>query len=172
MIVLTLSIDPIQVQSQLTMTSDLAPYSFRTHDQRFQKAVTKLFNIAFTNPRTQSDAVEVLRAVARQFTGETFGAPNSLQRERQCLQTRLKGFHKLTSPSYQAFQERGLSDRRFPEIVSIIEVLADYANLPMDRECKRRKSVLFGWADRQWHILEPLLPLISLEFDGGELVNL
>jgi hypothetical protein len=148
------------------------PYCFRTDDQRFQRAVTKLLNITLANTRTQDDTAKVLRGVAQQFTGQAFGASESLQKERHSLHDRLKGFDKVSSPSYRALQQRGLLDRRFPEIVSIFEVMADYTRLSMDRECKRRKEVLLRWADSNWHVLEPILPLISLEFEGGERVNL
>jgi hypothetical protein len=141
-------------------------------DQRFQKAVVKLLNIALTNPRTQNDTTDALRDLARQFDGEAFGAPPSLQRERKSLNIRIKRFHQPTSPWYHLLQERGLAERRFPELVAIIDVLADCARLSMNRECRRRKSVLFGWVDSHWAELEPFLHLITLEFEGGQRVTL
>jgi hypothetical protein len=116
----------------------------------------------------QADALSQLRAVVSQLAGEMFGGSDHMQKERELLHERIQGYDKLSSPSYAALEERGLTDRRFPEIVSLFEVLADQAGLSMDRECKRRKPVLFRWADSHWRLIELIFWQAALEFKAGE----
>jgi hypothetical protein len=158
--------------SRLKMTFNSGPYSFRAEDLRFQKAVAQLLNMVLTNPGIQSDTAESLRAVAQQFGGDAFGVPDRLQKERKSLNNRMKGLHKVPSPWNHVLEERGLINMRFSEIVALVEVMANSVGLPMDRECKRRKTVLFEWVDHHWAVLAPVLPLLSLEFEGGQRVNL
>jgi hypothetical protein len=154
------------------MTFNSGPDSFRAENLRFQKAAAPLLNMPLTNPRIQSDTAEDLHAIAQQFAREAFRTPASVQNERKSLNDRIELFDPVSSPWHHTLEERGLINMRFPEMLALVEVMADYVNLSIDRESKRRKTVLFEWVDRHWAVLAPVLPLISVELEGGQRVNL
>jgi hypothetical protein len=153
----------------MSTSADASSYPFRIQDPRPKTAISRLLELTAATGKLQKDVADALQELSRHLAGDTYGGTESLQRERQTLQQRMEGFDRTRSPSYRAFHDRGLTERRFPEIVSICEVLVDDAGIvPMDRECKRRKPVLWAWLDSHWAQLEPRLCRIKLVFADGD----
>jgi hypothetical protein len=139
---------------------------FRTEDRRYQDAVLKLLRLIKTKPSLEKDITEALDDVGRHLSGQAFGASEALQQEHREIMDRVRGFDMAKSPAFQAFKQRQITGRKFPEIVSICELLAEQANVPMDRESKRRKPLLFRWLDANWDRIEPALQTVTLVFEG------
>jgi hypothetical protein len=141
-------------------------HSFPLEDRRFQASVTKLLQLVKATPGLEKEVTDALGELDRHLSGQTFGAPEALRQEREEIMNRVRDFDMTKSPAFRAFQQRQLTSRKFAEIISICEVLADQANVPMDRETKRRKPVLFKWLDTNWTRLEPCLQFLTLVCEG------
>jgi hypothetical protein len=80
------------------------------------------------------------------------------------IDDRIRDFDFSHSAPFRFFQERGWGELKFPEMKSICEVLAQKGHVAMDREAKRRKSVLFKWLETNWTQLRPLVEELELIF--------
>jgi hypothetical protein len=93
------------------------------------------------------------------------GASECQQQERVMLDDLLRDFHPENSRPFLFFKENKWTDLAMPQLVSIAELFAKDANIPIDREAKRRKGVLFKWLDDHWDALLPYAQELRLEFD-------
>jgi hypothetical protein len=108
----------------------------------------------------------ILRRLVDTLTLSSTPAADSLQQERRLIDDRIRNFDVNHSKPFVFFQERGWGDLKFPELKSICEVLSQKGRVPMDREAKRRKSVLFKWLEDNWVQLRPLVEELKLVFEG------
>jgi hypothetical protein len=70
---------------------------------------------------------------------------DALEHERAIINARICNFDFNSSLPYAVFQAKGWSAMKFPEMVSLCEVLAKEGRVTMDCEAKRRKPILFKW---------------------------
>ena len=87
-----------------------------------------------------------------------------LRREKQRLDERMRGFTADDSMSWRGlcyhFQTPKLIHS---ELISIATLVAQVANIKLDRDAKRRKSVLLKWFEENWGAIYPNLGYIALE---------
>jgi hypothetical protein len=69
-----------------------------------------------------------------------------------------------SSDGYKEFKKKGWTDLLMPELRSVGQAMAHIANIELDREAKRRKSVFFKWLDENWEVLQPVIPGLDLTF--------
>ena len=90
-----------------------------------------------------------------------------LRREKQRLDERMRGFTVDDSVSWRGlcyhFQTPKLNHT---ELISIATLVAQVANIKLDRDAKRRKSVLLKWFEENWSAIYPNLGYIALEDPG------
>jgi hypothetical protein len=141
--------------------------SFRIGDRRFQEGVLRLLEIVKSKSGLEKEITDALADLGRHLAGEAFGVSEALRQEHLEIRDRVCGFQVTQSPAFRAFQDRQLTNRKFPEILSICEVLAEQANVTMDRESKRRKQLLFRWLDANWDRLAPCLDCMTLVLEGN-----
>lgn len=77
--------------------------------------------------------------------------------------TRLKGFKAKDSMAWSEITRRYGSELKHGELLSIAEVVASNANVQLDRDAKRRKSVLIKWFEENWTRISPFLNYVVLE---------
>jgi hypothetical protein len=86
-------------------------------------------------------------------------------REKARVARRLNGFNIKDTIVWKVMTRRFGGNIKHPELVSMAEVLSSHACITLDRDAKRRKSVLVKWFQENWASIEPYLPYIVLE-DG------
>lgn len=79
------------------------------------------------------------------------------------IQDRLQGFVPKLSRPWIEIQNRFGDNITHGELLSIAEVLAASARIFLDRDAKRRKSVLIKWFHENWLKIYPFLNYIILE---------
>jgi hypothetical protein len=138
-------------------------------DRRFAAACDAIAKL-----RSQDPAVgpkiekEVSRLLETLRTGST-GASEIQQQERHILEGILDGFDMETSQPYLFFRGRGYENLPVQNLVSIAEVFSTATHIPMHREAKRRKPVLFKWFADNWDTFHPIAELLVIEWaDGGK----
>jgi hypothetical protein len=131
---------------------------------RFEHARDHLVDLS----RSDATASPKIRAHLQQLLSnlacEPSGASEALQLERSQIDDRIKDFDLLTSLPYRRFHQLGWDTMKFPELASVCEILAKEVGVAIDREAKRRKTVLYKWVADNWAALEPHIDCITLKF--------
>lgn len=83
--------------------------------------------------------------------------------EKRRIRDRLNGFHPKQSLVWREIKRRFGNQLRHGELLSIAEVAATFAGVFLDRDAKRRKSVLIKWFQENWNVLLPYLSCVVLE---------
>ncbi|OHS98901.1 hypothetical protein TRFO_34769 [Tritrichomonas foetus] len=77
--------------------------------------------------------------------------------------SRLRGFKAKDSRVWSEITRRFGSELKHGELLSIAEVVAANAGVQLDRDAKRRKSVLIKWFEENWIRISPFLNYVILE---------
>jgi hypothetical protein len=83
--------------------------------------------------------------------------------EKWRIANRLKGFNPKDAGVWREISRRFGTNVKQPELVSIATVLAQNANIKLDRDAKRRKAVLIKWFEENWTAIAPFLDYVVLE---------
>ena len=73
------------------------------------------------------------------------------------------GVSPKESPIWKEITRRFGVNVKHAELVSIASVLANSANIRLDREAKRRKTVLVKWFEENFSAIQPFLDYVVLE---------
>lgn len=88
---------------------------------------------------------------------------NEGNKEKERITNRLNGFNPKDNPAWREITTRFGNNIKQPELLSIATVLASNANIKLDRDAKRRKSVLIKWFEENWKAILPFLDYVVLE---------
>jgi hypothetical protein len=83
--------------------------------------------------------------------------------ERRRIADRLSGFDHRDNNVWKSLSQRFGTNVKQAELLSIALVLAERAGINLDRDAKRRKSVLVKWFDENWGAIEPYLDYVVLQ---------
>lgn len=86
-----------------------------------------------------------------------------VMREKSRLSNRMMGFNVLESEAWMGLCRRYGPEVTHEELISVAELVAQRTGVPLDRDAKRRKSVLIKWFAENWSMAKGLLDLIVLE---------
>jgi hypothetical protein len=112
-------------------------------DPRFCAARNHLLKLDSLRPDLHYEIHVELTKIIQTLSGISTAAAKAQQLDRLLLNYTLQSFDMRTSKSFLFFEERGWSNRRVPELVSIAELFSAKTGILMNREAKRRKTVLF-----------------------------
>lgn len=82
--------------------------------------------------------------------------------EKQRIAIRMNGFDYKENHVWDEIVKRFGSNIKRGELTNIAQLLADTAGIKLDRDAKRRKSVLLKWFDEHWEKVLPLLDYVVL----------
>lgn len=86
--------------------------------------------------------------------------------EKERIKERIGNFNPKDNKILQEIMARFGQKVKHPELLSIANVVAKNAQIVLDRDAKRRKSVLLKWFEENWIRISPLLPYVILEGDN------
>ena len=89
--------------------------------------------------------------------------PTEINKEKERIAHRLSGFDPKENQVWQEITNRFGGNIKQPELLSIAEVVSQNAGIKLDRDAKRRKSVLIKWFDENWALIEPYIGYVVLE---------
>jgi hypothetical protein len=84
-------------------------------------------------------------------------------KEKHRVNERLANFSTKDNFAWKEISSRLGQKITFHELLSIARVLAAHADIWLDRDARRRKSVLIKWFDENWSDLAPYLNDVVLE---------
>lgn len=85
------------------------------------------------------------------------------------IAVRLQGFNPKDNFVTKEITRRFGANLKQGELINIAQVIADTAQIKLDRDAKRRKNVLLKWFEEHWAQITPYLDYIVLEDGkGGE----
>ena len=97
------------------------------------------------------------------LTAQAQGLSEMATREKNRIAQRLQGFNPKDNQAwYQITQKFGTNIKQ-PELLSIAQVCSSSAGIKLDRDAKRRKSVLIKWFEENWAHIQPFLNYVVLE---------
>lgn len=88
---------------------------------------------------------------------------NDITGEKIRVALRLSGFDPKNSFVANEISRRFGPNIKQAELYNIAQCIADYAKLNIDRDAKRRKSVLLKWFEEHWQNVSPYLDYVVLE---------
>jgi hypothetical protein len=133
-------------------------------DLRYEQARERLCSLTDTDPKVSSSICRQLNLLVQTLITETSAASQSLRQERFYLEQRTQNFQVEESAPYRYFAQRDWASASFKELQSIASVIAQTAGIPLDRESKRRKPLLFKWLDEHWAQLKPVADATEADF--------
>ena len=83
--------------------------------------------------------------------------------EKKRISNRLSGFNAKDNIAWKEITRRFGSNIKQPELLSIAQAIANCANIRLDRDAKRRKSVLIKWFNENWNSICSYLNYVVLE---------
>jgi hypothetical protein len=113
--------------------------------------------------------IQMLLTLANQAGGldlNQFLAPGPAQkgsREKERISGRLGDFNPKDSPVWREITRRFGKNLKQPELLSMANVLASNAGIKLDRDARRRKTVLLKWFDENWTVIQPYLDYVVFE---------
>jgi hypothetical protein len=84
-------------------------------------------------------------------------------REKERIAVRLSGFNARENDAWKEMTRRFGSSIKHPELLTMAEALAKQAKLMLDRDAKRRKTVLIKWFEENWEAIRPHLDQVAFE---------
>ena len=90
-----------------------------------------------------------------------------LTKERIRIALRLNGFNPKDNVVTKEFEKRFGPNLKQSELRNIAQIIADHANIKLDRDAKRRKNVLLKWFDEHWTQIAPFLNNVVLDDAQG-----
>jgi hypothetical protein len=83
--------------------------------------------------------------------------------EKERIASRLNGFNPKDNMVWRAISDRFGANIKQPELLSIATVISKSTGIKLDRDAKRRKSVLIKWFEENWASIAPYLEYVVLE---------
>ena len=83
-------------------------------------------------------------------------------REKQRIANRLSGFNPRDNVAWREISSRWGNIKQ-KELLSIAQVIANEAKIKLDRDARRRKSVLMKWFCEHWNVVQGYLEAIVLD---------
>lgn len=91
--------------------------------------------------------------------------PRYAEEERERVKRRISGFDWRHSIAWQELTALFGDRLTQNELISIAELVSAHIKLKLDRDAKRRKTVLIKWFQEHWIMIYPILGMISLNDD-------
>ena len=82
--------------------------------------------------------------------------------EKKRISARMSNFQPKECKAWKEITQKFGNNIKQQELLSIANVLSSSAKLKLDRDAKRRKTVLIKWFDENWEAIKPFLPYVVL----------
>jgi hypothetical protein len=130
---------------------------------RYEAASRTVLSLAESNSEDRPAIVHWLNSLVLELRQDSTAFSRSRAQERQIIESRTRNFNWNSSAPWLFFVRQGWTDRTFPEMIGIAQIMADGTGIELDREAKRRKSILFQWMDQHWHVLQPIANTMKIQ---------
>jgi hypothetical protein len=146
--------------------SDLSEPRGDSPEARYQVAKAEVLEMVAATPSTMEAVQRHLCHYLDQLgQKDTFSSQHTLN-ERQKIDQRVRNFDMKHCAAWRELRRRGWDRLSQTELLSIAQLLGKKLAIPVDREAKRRKSVLVKWFEENLIGLRPLLDCVELVFEA------
>jgi len=84
--------------------------------------------------------------------------------EKARIRNRLAGFKPKESPVWEYMTDRFGAEMNQSKLLALAEMISTQLSIPLDRDAKRRKTVLIKWYHDNWAMILPYIDKIQPEF--------
>lgn len=99
----------------------------------------------------------------QEFTLNYTSRPVAETPEKARISERLKDFNPRETDAWKKITQKFGPNIKQPELISIANLLASQAKIKLDRDAKRRKSVLIKWFQEHWDEISCYIDFVVLE---------
>lgn len=92
--------------------------------------------------------------------------PHSDNTDKIRIQHLLRGFDQKSSPAWQEITTLYGPDVKHTTLCLLAKILSSQIGVSLDRDSKRRKSVLVKWYHDNWALIQPLIRNYQIEGDS------
>ena len=136
---------------------------------RYQHVRGKLLALSRTLPKAEYDKLESeLSTLVRLLNGTEVAVSRQTQSERIKITEKTQGFDWKSTAAAEYFEKKGWNNLQKIELGGIIEIvvrgMSHVRPIKVDREVRRRKSVMLAWFDRNFEEIRPYLDNITLRY--------
>lgn len=115
------------------------------------------------NPKPDSIPTPPTTVQTKAKTSNSKVLSEQISEERERVQRRVDGFNWKKSNVWKQLCCRFGPKLNQEELVSVADLLCEKLNIKLDRDARRRKSVIIKWFEEHWTQIHPILPMITLE---------
>lgn len=137
-------------------------------DRRYLSSKCALLDLIRTNHAAASAISHHLNRFLLSMCHEQPYSVIATTNERQKIDERIRNFDYEKSNAWMELARRGWDQLSQAELLSIAQIFGKKFTIPIDREAKRRKSVLVKWFEENLNALRPHLDNIELVFEDGQ----
>jgi hypothetical protein len=138
----------------------------RPMDSRWSSAVSLLSQLTLSDPSSQEPITTNLQKLLDVLRNPLVGGSQAQLQERKEIDHRLQTFKRGSSRAVRELKKRGFDKCTFTELRKMGDVVAVHANVPLDRQSKRRRDVFLHWLDEHWEVLEPYIDRMSALYES------
>ena len=135
--------------------------------QRYNHVRARLSQLATSLGADEQDKLgNELNSFVRLLNGTEIAVSRQTQSERIKITEKTKDFNWKGTPAAEYFQAKGWNNLQKIELGGIIEIvvrgISQTRPIKIDREVRRRKSVMLAWFDRNFDEIKPYLDQVNL----------
>ena len=131
-------------------------------DNRYLHAKKEIMNLIEKNPTASAS---INRHLLHFISSMRFIETGCIQHERHRIDERIRNFEYERSEAWAELRRRGWDQLSQAELLSIAQLLGKKLGIELDREAKRRKSILVKWFDENLTALRSRMGNITLVFE-------
>lgn len=117
--------------------------------------------LGILNDKVREEIIIKLTFLNDELNNQQFNE-NSHIIEQKRIQDRMNDFDIKESRAYKEFERRGWNKLPQTVLKSIAQVIEEQAKISLDRESKRRRTILIKWFDDHFDLISPFLNRINL----------
>lgn len=129
---------------------------------RYLHAKKEILNLIDKNPAA---GASINRHLLHFISSMRFIETGCIQHERHRIDERIRNFEYERSEAWAELRRRGWDQLSQSELLSIAQILGKKLGIELDREAKRRKSILVKWFDENLTALRSRMGNITLVFE-------
>lgn len=132
---------------------------------RYLHAKQEILNLVEKNPLV---GASINRHLFHFVSSMRFIETGCIQHERHRIDERIRNFDYERSDAWTELKRRGWDQLSQAELLSIAQILGKKLGIELDREAKRRKSILVKWFDENLTVLRSRMGNIDLVFEDPD----
>jgi len=132
--------------------------------KEFIRLINMMNSINYSGESTSDSVVKQLESLVSALKLKNDYNRHQALLERTKIYSKVGEFDYKNSRPWKYFVSKGWDQMSSQEILLVGRVISEATNIPLDRESKRRKRLLFNWFNNNWDRFYPIMEHLHLDF--------